>query len=114
MISFLVFIVAALGTVVIAFKRNPALHKTRVIWAGYYIDEGFYLEEFSDVSPDINLHKYAKRYFTKIEKIHRHPTKLLYIVNHSTKECFDMQDRIEARKKRPGAYHSPTTFISNF
>jgi hypothetical protein len=58
--------------------------KTRIVWAGDYMDDGLFVDDLS-----VNLHGYAHDNFDKISPKFENLSIGRYLVNHSKKEFVD-------------------------
>lgn len=78
-------------------------HKTRIVWAGDYMDEGLFLEEeYTEECPDDTLYSYAGDQFTAIEPEMVMEEDCNVIVNHTMKQyCIVPQFEKDKWKPHP-------------
>lgn len=63
--------------------------KTRIVWAGDYMDDGLFIEDSYNNLHKNNLHKHASQHFDKISPKFENFNVGRYLVNHSKKEFVD-------------------------
>lgn len=80
-------------------SEKGSWYKTRLVWAGDYMDEGLFIEPFAKKgnlrplfqSNDTTLYSFAYDHFTRINEEFPIIDSIRYIVNHTKKEYCDLE-----------------------
>ena len=82
-----------IGTIESLLTSNNPWHKTRIVWAGDYMDDYVYLDEYIDTTNNAdktNLYNFAYKTFELIKpKSIGNKHIMRYIVNHSKRQYID-------------------------